>query len=76
MVLVAVRINSVLGNIEWDEDTGDPADEPEFDDANEEIVFIETQDYASMQNGVSDILDALATWSKYHVQDSEANSAR
>ncbi len=65
-MIIAIRINTVLGDIEWDPDTGDPEDEPEFDDANEEIVYIVTGDRASMENGISDIRDVITDWEKYH----------
>ena len=69
---IAVRINTVLGDIDWDPETGEPEDEPEFDDANEEIVWIETGDFASLENGISDIRDVVTDWEKYHGQKSEA----
>jgi hypothetical protein len=67
MTLIAIRINSVLGDPE--------SDESEFDDAHEEIVYIETSDFASMENGISDIRDAITDWEKYHGVP-EANEAQ
>lgn len=61
MTLLAIRIN--VANGEFDEDG-------EFDgdilDGEEEIFFIQTDEFASMENGISDVKDSLDTWSKYH----------
>jgi len=77
MTLVAVRINSVVGAPTPPFDgEGNPLDEDnwDFDDANEDIVYVDTEDIWDIENGVADIKDSLRNW--VHHDKSSTTEAR
>ena len=75
MTILAIRINSVLGVHKDDEGNivEDEEFESEFNDAEEEIVWLDSEDALDIDNAISDVKDILFKWDAPNVQEPEAN---
>ena len=66
MSLVAIRINTVVGapSPAFDEE-GNPVNEDdwEFDDSEEDLIYVDTEDVMDIENGIADVKDAIWHWS-------------